>query len=339
MSNTKLNRIAVQARAITVSSEAMPQLLGQPALEFKSLKGNEYLGKLFNYELELRTPGDYTVPLAVSANIDLAALLGKEMTVTMELDRPADLAADAARREITGLVAEAAYLRREGRYNVYRVVLKPWLWLAELTTDFKTFQDKTVIEIIDEVLKDYPYPVEKRLEVSRYELIGESPRNEPRAFQVQYGETDFDFIQRLMEEWGIYWFFEHSDGKHRLVLCDHIGAHRKSPNPAYQTLAFHPQGGKTDSEYISNFSTTEVLCTGHYVASDFDFTRSRADLRAINQQPRDTNWNMLERYEWPGDYTDGSHGDLLARMWPDVRTDRLRPYDGKLRIPGHRHGT
>src|ERR1700744_511334 len=65
---------------------------------------------------------------------------------------------------------------------------------------------------------------------------------------------------------------------------------------------------------------TEALRTGHYVTSDFDFTRSRADLRAINQQPRDTNWNTLEHYEWPGDYTDGSHGELLAR----TRMEALR---------------
>ncbi|APA90019.1 type VI secretion system tip protein VgrG (plasmid) [Paraburkholderia sprentiae WSM5005] len=329
MSTNALNAISVQSRAVTVSSAAIPQWPGQtadgrtqPALAFKSLKGGEYLGQLFEYELLLRTPDDYTVPLAVSANIDLKALLGKEMTVAIDLEPPvgprAD--ADAGQRQITGLVAAAQYLCREGRYNVYRVVLKPWLWLATLTTDYKIFQNKTVIEIIDEVLKDYPYPVEKRLDVSRYSLGGESPANEPRAFQVQYGETDYDFIHRLMEEWGIYWFFEHADGKHRLVLCDHIGAHRESPNPSYRTLAFQPQGGKTDTEYISAFSTAEVLCTGHYVTSDFDFTRSRADMRAINQQPRDTSWNLLERYDWPGDYTDGSHGELLAR----TRMEALR---------------
>ncbi|WP_230413243.1 type VI secretion system Vgr family protein [Paraburkholderia antibiotica] len=314
----------------------MPQLLGQPALEFKSLKGEERLGKLFMYTLELRTPDESTVPLAVSANVDLTGLLGKEMTVTIELDQPAGvtLDADAAQREITGLVAEASYLRREGRYNVYRVVLRPWLWLADLTTDFKIFQDKSVIEIIDEVLKDYPFPVDKRLDLSRYGVIGESPRNEPRAFQVQYGETDFHFIQRLMEEWGIYWFFEHSDDKHRLVLCDHIGVHRKSSNPAYQTLAYQPQEGKTDAEYISEFSMTETLSTGHYVTSDFDFTRSRADMRAINQQPRDTSWNTLERYEWPGDYTDGSHGDLLARTRMEALRAPARRGRGKGNVRG-----
>ncbi|MCC8402580.1 type VI secretion system tip protein VgrG [Paraburkholderia sp. MMS20-SJTN17] len=329
MSSNPLNAISVHSRAVTVSSAAIPQWpdqsadgLTRSALEFMSLSGSERLGKLFRYELQLRTPDDYTVPLAVSANIDLKALIGKEMTVTVELAAPADLSGnnEARQREITGLVVAAEYFRREGRYNVYRVVLEPWLSLAALTTDYKIFQNKTVIEIIDEVLKDYPYPVEKRLDVSRYTVEGESPRNEPRAFQVQYGETDFHFIQRLMEEWGIYWFFEHIDGKHRLVLCDHIGAHRPSPNPAYQTLAFQPQEGKTDTEYISAFSTTEVLCTGHYVTSDFDFTRSRADMRSINQQPRDTSWNLLERYDWPGDYTDGTHGELLAR----TRMEALR---------------
>jgi type VI secretion system secreted protein VgrG len=329
MSSNPLNAISVLSRAVTVSSTAIPRWPGQtadglthPALEFMSLSGSEYLGKLFEYELLLRTPDDYTVPLAVSANIDLKALIGKEMTVTVGLEAPADLSGhnEASQREITGLIVAVEYVRREGRYNVYRVVLRPWLWLATLTTDYKIFQNKTVIEIIDEVLKDYPYPVEKRLDVSRYTAEAESPRNEPRAFQVQYGETDFHFIQRLMEEWGIYWFFEHVDGKHRLVLCDHIGAHRPSPNPAYQTLAVQPQGGKTDTEYISAFSTAEVLCTGHYVTSDFDFTRSRADMRSINQQPRDTSWNLLERYDWPGDYTDGSHGELLAR----TRMEALR---------------
>lgn len=121
------------------------------------------------------------------------------------------------------------------------------------------FQDKSVVEIIDTVLHDYPYPVEKRLDIDKYSVAGESARNEPRAFQVQYGETDFDFVQRLMEEWGIYWFFEHSDNKHRLVLCDHIGGHRKAPSEAYHEIAHHPEGGKIDIEYINYFSTDEAL--------------------------------------------------------------------------------
>ncbi|UVS86374.1 type VI secretion system tip protein VgrG [Burkholderia glumae] len=311
-----------RSRTVSVTSAAIPQVLGHAALEFMAMEGSEELGKLFDYKVLLRTPGDYAIPLAASANLGLSAMLGKELTVSIQLDAPAGAqgTAQGAVREITGLVTKSEFVRREGRFNVYRVTLKPWLWLATLTTDYRIFQDKTVIEILDTILGEYPYPVEKRLDVSRYVLMGESERNEPRAYQVQYGESDFRFMQRLMEEWGIYWFIEHSDGKQRLVLCDHIGAHRKSPNPAYQKLAFQPQEGKTDAEYISAFSTAEMICPGSYLTNDFDFTRPRADLHAVNQQARDTDWNTFERYEWPGDYSDSSHGELLAR----TRMEMLR---------------
>ncbi|MGV2289142.1 type VI secretion system tip protein TssI/VgrG [Trinickia sp. YCB016] len=319
MQNDLLKAFDLQDRTVTVASEAMPRLLGLPALRFLSMNGTEKLGDLDKhyYNLELRTPDDYQVALSVSANLDLKALLGKEMTVAIELDGMGTGSlggVGAGTREISGIVTEAAFARTENRYNVYEIQLRPWLWLATLTTDYKVFQDKTVIDIIDEVLKDYPYPVEKRLDTAKYQLQSESERNEPRAFQVQYGETDFHFIQRLMEEWGIYWFFEHSEGKHRLVLCDHIGAHRKSASEAYHALAYHPQGDRVDAEFISRFSIKESLFSGRIVIDDFDFTRPRANLASVDQQPRETSWNMGERYEWPGDYSDGRHGELSSRV-------------------------
>nr|WP_242540396.1 type VI secretion system tip protein TssI/VgrG [Trinickia mobilis] len=302
----------------------MPQLIGQPALQFLSMSGGEMLSRIdYSYTLQLRTPDDYHVPLSSSANLDLKALLGKEMTVTIQLEGMGEGVlggVGAGKREISGLVVKAGYLRKEARYHVYSVELRPWLWLATLTTDYKIFQDKTVIDIIDEVLKDYPYPVEKRLDVAKYAVKGDSERNEPRAFQVQYGETDYGFIQRLMEEWGIYWFFEHSEGKHRLVLCDHIGAHRKSDSEAYQTIAYQPQNGKSDAEYISAFNTYEAIRPGCYLTSDYDFIRPGADLSAVNQQPRETSWNTQERFEWPGNFADSKHGERVAR----TRMEELR---------------
>ncbi|EKS9895918.1 type VI secretion system tip protein VgrG, partial [Burkholderia pyrrocinia] len=313
----------LQERVVAIFGEAVPEILKKPALKFMSLRGRERIGELFEYELMVRTPDDFTISAEAGANIDLKAVLGKEMTVSVMSDQKSDSTngkKPVVSREITGVIAKAEYVRPEGRYNVYRGMLRPWLWLATLTTKFRIFQDKTVVEIIDEVLKSYPYPVEKRLDVRRYGKLGESARNEPRAFQVQYGESDFDFIQRLMEEWGIYWFYEHADGKHLLVLCDHVNGHRKSPNSAYHQLAFQPQGGKTDAEYVMDFSLAETLCTGRYATNDFDFMRVGMDLRASSRQPRETNWNKLERYEWPGDYTDRAHGELLAR----TRMEELR---------------
>src|SRR5579863_1348041 len=323
MSSNFVARVLTKDRTVTVSSASMPQVLGQPALQFLSMEGDECLSRLYSYTLDLRTPDDFHLPLASSANLDLKALLGKEMTVTIQLDGMGEGALGgigAGKREISGLVVTAGYLRKEERYHVYRVVLQPWLWLATLTTDYKIFQDRSVIDIIDEVLKDYPYPVEKRLDVAKYSVTGASERNEPRAFQVQYGETDFTFMQRLMEEWGIYWFFEHSDGKHRLVLCDHIGAHRMSPSAAYHELEYHPQGdNKIDVEYLHTFTPRTTLRPGSVVTDDFDFTRPRARLTAINRQPRDTRWADSERFEWPGNYTDSKHGELISRVRMEER--------------------
>ena len=336
MSVKSLNKVVSQDRTVKISSAAMPNVAGIPALEFLQVHGTERLGRLFEYEVLLRTPDDYRLPLAASANIDLKALVGKEMTITIQVDgsgKAPEGSKGAGQREISGLVVRSGFLRQEGRYNVYRVLLRPWLWLATLTNDYKIYQDKTVLQIIDEVLGDYPYPVEKRLDAGKYELVTESERNDPRKFQVQYGETDFDFIQRLMEEWGIYWFFEHSDGKHRLVLCDHIGAHRRARSEAYHSIDYHPNGGKFDAEHISAFSVHEALRTGRVEVDDFDFTRSRARLVQANHQPRDTTWNESTMVEWPGDYTDARHGDMISRIrMEEMRAEGSRAYgNGNLR--------
>jgi type VI secretion system secreted protein VgrG len=311
------------SRTVTVRSAAMPQLLGEPALRFFKLEGGEHLSKLFDYTLELRTADDTAVPLAVSANIDVSVLIGKDMTVEVELDGSGTGllgGVGAGVREISGMVVSAGFSRREGHFHVFSVRLRPWLWLATLTTDFKIFQDKSVLEIIDAVLADYPYPVEKRLEAAKYAAAGESMRNEPRAFQVQYGETDFDFIQRLTEEWGIYWFFEHSDGKHRLVLCDHVGAHKSSPSEAYATVEYRPQDSRIDREFLRVFTLSEGLRPGSVRMADFDFTRPITDLSSISQQPLPHSPRLAEVYLWPGDYTDSKHADLMSR----VRMEELR---------------
>ena len=306
-----------RGRTVTVHSPAMPDLLGEPALRFMKMKGAERLSELYEYKLELRTADDTTVPLAVSANIDVSVLIGKEMTVTIELSGSGtgfESGLGAGEREISGLVVAAGFARREGRFHVYQLTVRPWLWLATLTTDFKVFQDKSVIEIVDAVLADYPYPVEKRVDAGKYLVANASGRNEPRAFQVQYGETDFDFVQRLMEEWGIYWFFEHSEGKHRLVLCDHVGAHKSAPSEAYRTLVYRPQGGRIDSEYVREFTLSEGLRPGRVVLGDYDFTRPIADLKTVSQQPREHSPDGAEIYLWPGDYTDSKHADLIGRV-------------------------
>ena len=176
-----------------------PALTGLDWVAVK-LQGREGIDGLFDYRLTLKDPDQY-----FSKRIDLDERIGREIGVRIEL---ADEAGGI--REINALVWEARYLREEGRSAFYELTLKPWLALATLTQDCKIYQDKTVVEVLDEVLETYNYPVEKH-------LTGRYPK---RDYQTQYNETDHEFLDRLCQEWGISYYFEHDRGAHRLVLVD-----------------------------------------------------------------------------------------------------------------------
>lgn len=285
------------SRTFRVTSPAMPVLLGMPALELHALTGEERLSELFRYNLLLKTPANPAIAWQSAANLNLKDLVGKEMTVHLSLDAQGE-------RYISGMVTQARFLERDAMQAVYEVQLAPWLHLGTLTSDYRIFQEKDVVTILREVLSDYDYPVDFR-------LAGSYPSLE---YQVQYGETDFHFMQRLMEEWGIYWFFEHTGDTHRLVLVDHASAHRPFPSPAYQVLHYYPPGHRVDHEYIADFRVSEGLRPGQWVTDDYDFRKSRASLRAMDRKPRKTSHNAQELYQWPGDYDDPKTGEQLSRI-------------------------
>ncbi|MFK3717927.1 phage late control D family protein, partial [Escherichia coli] len=143
------------------------------------------------------------------------------------------------------VVTAARGVGNEGRSVTYELRIEPWLKLLTHSSDYKAFQNKTVVDILDEVLADYDFPVEKRL-VENYPI---------RTWQVQYSETDFDFIQRLMQEWGIYWWFEHSENSHTLVLADAISAHKACPDSPL--VEWHQEGLKLDKEFIHTITASE----------------------------------------------------------------------------------
>ena len=297
-----------QARTLSVSGASLPVYGGTPILTPTRLQGKETLGELFEYTLELKTPDALAFSPSIAANIELDRLIGTEVTCAIELEGNGKfipgVVGDSGLanigsgvREITGLVTEACILREEGRSIVYALTLHPWLWLATKNQDCRLFQDMTVIEITDAVLDAYSFPVEKRL-VETY------PR---RDIQRQNWESDFSFVCRLWQEWGIYFWFDHGDGKHRLVLCDSIGAH-KPHGTAYQTIRYEaPTGRRIDEEHIHALTVSSALTTGTVSTVDYDYTWPRADLRGAKQDPRDTAFANQEHYMW-GDYAQPQAG-------------------------------
>ncbi|ELV0719176.1 type VI secretion system tip protein VgrG [Salmonella enterica] len=280
------------AHNVTVSGSAVPP----GALLFASLDGGETLSELFSYVVQLKTPDTLNLGyVSPAANLPLKPMVGKDLCVNIELD-------GGGKRHISGLVTAARVVGHEGRSVTYELRMEPWVKLLTHTSDYKAFQNKTVVDILDEVLAEYPYPVEKRL-VESYPV---------RTWQVQYGETDFDFLQRLMQEWGIYWWFEHSEDSHTLVLADAISAHKACPDSPL--VEWHQEELKLDKEFIHTITANESLRTGQWVLDDFDFTEPRSLLANTVANPRETGHATYEHYEWPGDYFDKSEGEMLTRI-------------------------
>ncbi len=262
----------------------------------------------------LATPDNPLIPESLAANVDVKALVGKEACITIELEGRGSFVAGlpggspagigAGERQVNGLVTAARFLRLENRRAVYELLLEPWLTLAQRTSDHRIFQNKSVDQILREVLADYPYASEIR-------LFRQYP---PREFQVQYGETDLAFLERLMQEWGLYYFFVHADGVHRLTIVDDPAAHTPNPSLAYQQISYYPPGHKIDEEYCDQFTTHEGLQPGRWVTDDFDFKRPRALLQQTVVMPRKTGHAEQELYRWPGDYADAQEGQELARV-------------------------
>ncbi|WP_254615999.1 contractile injection system protein, VgrG/Pvc8 family [Cupriavidus basilensis] len=158
-------------RTVRVAGPGMPEILGRPALVFSKLSGSEGICSLFEYEIELKTPDKAYNFHGPEGNFDLRKMNGCELTVRIELDgmgTSLDGGIGAGTREISGIVDRARYLRAEGRHFVYGLTLRPWLWIASQNRNSRVFEGRTDIEIIEEVLSAYTFPVERRLDIARY---------------------------------------------------------------------------------------------------------------------------------------------------------------------------
>jgi len=300
-------------RTLQIRSDAMPLVQGRAALEPVRLTGREGVNSLFEYELILKTTYESGSGAVEPADWDLDGFIGREITCCIELDGAGEFIAGAVGagvhrvgagvREINALITDATLLGEEGRHVRYRLTLRPWLHLATLRTDCKIFQNRTALQILDDVLGAYGFPVEKRL----FGLEGAEPGFYPqRDYQTQFNESDFAFFERLCQEWGISYHFEHGEGRHRLVLCDAVAAYGPNGSEAYRRVEFHPPGWKIDAEYLHSFAPEHHLTSGRYTSRDYDYARPRADLTQGRADPRRTGQADGEVYAWH-DGRAGSH--------------------------------
>jgi type VI secretion system secreted protein VgrG len=208
-------------------------------------------------------------------------------------------------RHFHGYVTSVDFVDKDGPSAAYRLVLRPWLSLLANKTNCRIFQNKSVPDIIKQVFQDCELAeVDDSLtgEYSKYDYI------------VQYRETDLNFVSRLMEREGIYYYFRHAESSHTLVLADSISAHQALPS--CPELRYLPPDKHRDThiEYVDRWQVTQQVTSGAVTLRDFDFERTRADLTATISTPKDHAAADFELYDYPGGYRLRSDGQAQARV-------------------------
>jgi len=257
-------------------------------LVLRSMYGHEELGRPFRYELDL---------VSKDPDIDFSAVLGQTMSI--ELERP-----DGLTRAFAGYVTEFALVGGAGRNVHYRATLRPWLELLAQTTNCRIFQHMTVPDVIKQVFRDAGFSdFEDRLTESYASL----------EYLVQYRESDFAFISRIAERAGIYYYVTHAPGSHIVLLCDSLSAH--DPVPGYETIPyFPPELQRRDRDHVDHWQLARKIKPGAVAATDFDFMRPRADLRARRVEPDEDIGAPYEEFDYPGPYIDTTGGDKEVRV-------------------------
>lgn len=262
--------------------------LGEDVLLFHRMTASEQLGRLFQLQLDL---------FSEEPDIAFEDILGQNITVRLSL--PGD-----KERYFNGYVSHFSHLGTYKDFNNYVAIVHPWFWFLTRTADCRIFQGRTVPDIIKSVFKDHGF--------SDYE---ESLSGQYRTWEycVQYRETDFNFVSRLMEQEGIYYYFKHEKTKHIMVLSDSVCSH--DPYPGYEQLPYYPPNDslRRERDHIFEWNVAQGVQPGSYTLNDFDFTRPKANIEVRSTIQRDHARAAMEIYDYPGEYNDTCDGEAYVR--------------------------
>ncbi|MEW6127926.1 MAG: type VI secretion system tip protein VgrG [Acidobacteriota bacterium] len=265
--------------------------LGEDVLLLQRFDGHEGISSLFQFNLQMHSE---------NRNITFDSIVGKKATIKITLPTGKE-------RYINGLISrfsQGGSTMMEGGttpkiYAHYNATLVPWLWMLTRTTDCRIFQNQSVPDIIKTIFQEYGFnDFDPRLQGTY----------EPREYCVQYRETSYNFVSRLMEEEGIFYFFEHQEDKHVLVMADSPGAFKPTklhPSVSYKTII----GLDKDEDVITEMTIGKEVRPGKYTVNDFNFELPKIDLTA-NVSGKDA--RKFEVYDYPGEYRTKGEGERLA---------------------------
>ena len=252
----------------------------------------------FSGSEEISTPFQYSIELACEdADLDFSSCINKPALLTLISEH------DDIERHVHGIVMRMRHVRQTKRFAIFSVELVPQLALLTLRRNSRIYQNTAVPDIIKSILKD------AKIGDDQYKLMFKVTYN-PREYCVQYRETDLEFISRLMEEEGIYYYFEHSEEAHLLVITDNDYSSKPINTPS--TLAFYSGTGTVAPEdTVPVFVCSEQVQSGAVTLRDFNFKKPALGLQSQHQAKQ---FADLEVYDYPGGYEMPDSGDKYAQI-------------------------
>ncbi|MEL7090396.1 MAG: type VI secretion system tip protein TssI/VgrG [Pseudomonadota bacterium] len=260
--------------------------LGANALVLLRMDGAEELSGDFEWRVEA---------LSDQAGLDLHALLGTHATV--------EIAHADGSRAFDGIVCEAEARGAHENGFRYDLILRPWLHIPGLRRNMAIFHNKTVIQIVEEVLGAYAHLGKPHLDI---QVADDYPELE---YTVQYGESDADFARRQLERHGISWLWRHEPGNHTLVLTDKPHSLPEIPGsrrPYYSVGGFHQH----EEEHFSLWSSGKRITTGAVRLTEYNFKTPNAAQEVDNLGDATHPSGDVESYDWPGDYLNQGQGGV-----------------------------
>jgi type VI secretion system secreted protein VgrG len=230
--------------------------LGKDVLLIESLDGAEGISRLFEYQLELLA--------TVDTEIDPKSIVGTKVAIAVALS---DVQGS---RWINGIVASFEQRAGDTEFNVYRARIVPSMWQLTLSSNCRVFQQKTVLDIAKAVFSEYGLSVSDQT----------SETYKPLDYCTQYSESDFNFVQRILEESGIFYWFEHSDQDNKILLGDGRTAYQDCPLSASFPYALNEKGREgAYGARVTDFTSAATMVSGKHSTAEYNFrTYTRLDI-------------------------------------------------------------
>ena len=296
--------------------------LGPGAFILTEFSGSEHIARLSEFGVQLKSK---------RPDIVGEQMLGQNVTVRLEL-----AASMHASRYFNGYITrwggvteivDSLQGQKQTKAYLYEATLHPWLWFLTRQANSRIFQNKKVPEIIKEV-----FGAHGGLASFEDKLTRTYPR---WVYCCQYRETDFNFVSRLMEQEGIYYYVKHDNGKHTLVLADSSAHH--TPYPHYDHLRFD-QEDRPDGEVIGAWSAQYDIQPGKYVVDDYNPEKPRTQMAASAQKKREHPYANFEFYDYPAEFDEAADGRQVASTRLEELQAQYHTFSGGGNVRGFQPG-